>query len=234
MEIYKEILPPCWWDGRFVKFSVKCSQSYNILAMELGSETMWQKRQWFIFMDKLTRFSLSSFATIEGETFTGHPFFSVVQEDKLVFQRDFSEDTLGYETFYQDPVGYGVKIKDRSYISFSALMLPPFQNQTGYCIGGVYFHTEFDKDFQKKMTNCYLVTPEEFCAEVSWKHLVKYAKPYNAYFAAARVKQYPEKLYKERKVVPLYIAGICVGAELLGAKEQNCREYISFEDYFKL
>ena len=57
---------------------------------------------------------------------------------------------------------------------------------------------------------------------------------YNAYFAAARVKQYPNKIFTGQRVVPLYIADICVGAELLGNQEPNCREYISFEDYLSL
>lgn len=235
MEIYKENLPPCWWDGRFGKFNIKCSLSYRILALEMGAETMWQERQWFIFMDKLTRVSLRSFVMIEKETFTGHPFFKLVIENEPVSESDFPEDSLVYESFYQDPVGYGATIGKNFYSSFSALMLPPFQNQTGYCIGGIYFRTELDEDFQKKKTDRYLVTPKEFCAKVSWKHLVKYAKPYNACFAAARVKKYPDKIFAGRRVVPLYIADICVGAELLGSKgKPNCREYMSFEDYLSL
>ena len=235
MEIYKECLSPCWWDGRFVKINIKCSLMYKILALEFGSKTMWQERQWFFFMDKQMRISLHSFATIENEIFTGHPFFKLVMENEPVSESDFPEASLVYETFYQDPVGYGATTGNNFYSSFSALMLPPFQNQTGYCIGGIYFRTELDENFQKKKTENYLVTPEEFCAKISWKHLVKYAKPYNAYFAAARVKQYPDKIFAVRKVVPLYIANICVGAELLDSKEKPyCREYMSFKDYMSL
>lgn len=234
MEIYKEYLPPCWWDGRFNRFNVKCSWKYKIMTLELGSETMWQERQWFIVMDKLTQVSLRSFTTIENGIFTTYSFFKLVTESEPVSEDDFPEASLVYETFYQDPVGYGATTGNNFYSCFNALMLPPFQNQTGYCIGGIYTQTELDKDFQKKKIDRYLVTPKEFCAKVPWQHLMKYAKPYNAYFAAARVKQYPNKIFTGQRVVPLYIADICVGAELLGNQEPNCREYISFEDYLSL
>lgn len=204
------------------------------MTLELGSETMWQERQWFIVMDKLTQVSLRSFTTIENGIFTTYSFFKLVTESEPVSEDDFPEASLVYETFYQDPVGYGATTGNNFYSCFNALMLPPFQNQTGYCIGGIYTQTELDKDFQKKKIDRYLVTPKEFCAKVPWQHLMKYAKPYNAYFAAARVKQYPNKIFTGQRVVPLYIADICVGAELLGNQEPNCREYISFEDYLSL
>ena len=240
MEIYSEKFVPNWWDGRFSPIDAKCCLDFKIVASEIGSDSLWQERKSAIFMNETTSMFLQSFVTIEDGVYRNHAYFSLVKEDDTAVScQDCPDDVLTFERFYIDPAGYGVKLEKNGYSSFHALMLPPFQGQTGYCIGAVFYKTEFDEKTGKKKTNPYLVTPEEFCKNVPWQHLVKYAKPYNEYFRAARVQKFCDKVYTQingrmRKVVPLYITGNCIGAEILDGEIPGCREYVSFEDYLSL
>ena len=240
MEIYSENLVPDWWDGCFNPVDVQCSLDFKIVASKIGSDSLWLERKSAIFMNETTSMFLQSFVTIEDGVYRNHAYFSLVKEkDAAVSCPDCPNDMLTFERFYIDATGYGAKVEKNVYSAFHALMLPPFQGQTGYCIGAVFYETKFDGKTGKKKTDPYLVTSEEFCKNVPWRHLIKYAKPYNEYFRAAQVQKFPDKIYTQingrmRKVVPLYITGNCIGAEILDGEIPGCREYVSFEDYLKL
>ena len=241
MKIYKEKLPPQWWDGRFNVIDVKCSLNFGIELSEIGLDYLWQKRKSAFFMNETTSMFLQSFVSIKDGVYRNHAYFRLVKDaQKKVSIQDCSKDDWIFERFYVDAIGYGAKVEKNCYSAYHALMLPPFQNQTGYCIGALCYVTEFDNYMgTKKKMDVYVLTPEEFCAKVPWQHLMKYAKPFDDFFDAARICTFPEKSYLDRRqrgrrVVPLYIGTSCAGAEIPDAKESGCREYISFEDYDNL
>lgn len=213
-----------WWDGQFSKVHFGLGSVSKIAAVFDDAE-LHQEIHNELYLGKDCIGILSSFRLLKNEVWVHHPFFSY---HPLTEKRsDLSTTQL---TLYKDCNGYGAYIEKGELICYHPLMLPPFQDQIGYCIGALK-QSELIFPQQKNIAKkCSLTTIKHLCANVNWQHLIRFAKPYNDYFAAANVKKVPSVEvccpgHWHSNTVPLYIGNYCVAVNLWD------NIYISYEEY---
>lgn len=226
LQIYREKLPENWWDGRFNSFSVDVVASGGVEKESIGDGYYWRKEVCSAFVGDSAFCDLVFFSELRDGYFTSYPAFGVCPSRN----RRYSKREK-IELFF-DPVGYAAKIDRDEITCYNPLMLRPFRGQTGYCIGAIFREKSLGKNFQKM----YLVSAQELCDKVKWQDLVKFAKPYDDYFAAARVEEVGVKpLFCNSKSdfpEPLYIGERCVAVRLPGEKDGKF-EYISYKEYME-
>lgn len=226
LHLYKEELPKQWWDGQLIEVLFGLG-SANKIAAAFGDAELHQEIHNELYLGKEYVGILSSFRLLKNQVLVHYPFFGYYS-----LPPKCSGPSTTQLTLYKDCHGYGAHIENGELICYHPLMLPPFQNQTGYCIGAL-MQSELifpqPKNIAKK---CYLTTTKQLCANVDWQHLVRFAKPYNDYFAAANVKKIPSEVFYYRKqpyglTVPLYLGDQCVAVYL------NKCGYISYTEYLE-
>lgn len=139
---------------------------------------------------------------------------------------------------YFDVRGYGVRIDGDEITYFSPLMLRPFRGQTGYCIGGLKKVTTVGHAGDILDTRVSLVSSEELLERADWRCMLRFAKPYSDYFAAAGVEKIERRPFCHSvckfDAIPLYIGNRCVGVRLpIGDRLGPGLKYVSYETYLK-
>ena len=226
LQIYREKLSGNWWDGRFKSFFADVVVSGEVEKESTGDGYYWRKEVCSAFVGDSAFCDLVFFSELKDGYFTSYPAFGVCPSRN----RRYSKREK-IELFF-DPVGYAAKIDGDEITCYNPLMLRPFRRQTGYCIGAIFREKSLGKNFQRM----YIVSAQELCDKVKWQDLVKFAKPYDDYFAVAHVEQVPVKSFcrdfESYEVVPLYIGEWCVAVRLPGGY-QGKFEYISYAEYME-
>lgn len=243
-EIYSEKLPENWWDGRFNTMSVGVTEKAFIesvsrepfrrkLVAGLGLSDVQGRFEF-------SELCLSSFQTIQDGEFVSHPFFQI-ETVSASAKRRLADSRMDILKLYFDARGYGVRIDGNEVTYFSPLMLRPFQGQTGYCVGGLKRVMAAGRAGEILDVRVSLVSTEKLLEKTDWRCLLRFAKPYDDYLAAAGVEEVECRHFRHSVcgyyAVPLYIGSRCVGARL-PLKTQNDEfgpglKYVSYETYLK-
>ncbi len=243
-EVYNEKLPENWWDGRFNVMSVGVTEKAFIEAV--SRDPFRRKLVAVLGMpDAGGRFvfsglCLSSFQVIQNGEFISHPFFRIEAAGDLI-QKHLAGSRMDILKLYFDARGYGVRTDGNEITYFSPLMLRPFQGQTGYCIGGLKKITTIGRVGEILDVRVSLVSTEKLLEKTDWRCLLRFAKPYDDYLAAAGVEKVESRHFRYSVcgayAVPLYIGSRCIGVHL-PLKTQNDKfslglKYVSYETYLK-
>lgn len=227
LKIYREKLPQNWWNGRFNSFSAEVVACGDIEEEVLEREYYWLRERCSVFVDNSNAFcDFIFFSELKDGYLTSYPAFGICPTKN----RRYSKREK-IELFF-DSKGYAAEIAGDEIVSYHPLMLRPFQGQTGYCIGAIFRK----KALEKRLQQVCAISAQELCDKVKWQDLAKFAKPYNDYFAVAKVEPVPVKSFFRGlcsyKAEPLYIGERCVAVRLPG-KGLDAFEYISYAEYME-
>lgn len=225
LNIYREKLPQNWWDGRFKSFFAEVVACGDIEEEVKEPDYYWRRERCSVFVDGSRAFcDFVFFSELKDGYLTSYPAFGICPaRNKRYSKREKIE-------LFFDTKGYAAEIAGDEIISYNPLMLRPFQGQTGYCIGAIFRK----KPLGIRVPEVCAISAQELCDRVKWQDLVKFAKPYNDYFAAAKVEPVPAKIICRKrgsyKTEPLYIGERCIAVRLPGAATDEF-EYISYAEY---
>ena len=230
LEIYQEKLSDNWWDGRFNLINAEVVEQGDVIEKQIEANHYWLKECCAVFVGKNDRpvCDFIFFSEMKDGCYTPYPAFMVSPSRNRRYSKRRKCE------LYVDAKGYGANFSAGEVLCYSSLMLPPFKGQTGYCIGTIVRKICLTNNRQ----SIEIASPDVLCDNVKWQDLVKFAKPYDDYFAAARVEEVPSKSFinrgREYKAIPLYIGNRCVAVWLPNwyVDEYNS-EYISYKEYME-
>lgn len=265
VHLYEERSPKGWWKGRFDDFSIirstkqgfvlggldfhKLDEDYresikdqlasNRYPVEISErikgDTFWrcERVPFYYGGDKFGL--LESFSLLENGVYKEYPIFSLIV-DSIPYRGSYKdhpadEDSIKVRLSF-DSVGYSASIVEGGVICYHPLMLPPSEQETGACIGGIQRFVPFGK----RLSVLSVISPEALCERMQWQDLVKYAKPYSDYFAAAGVSEVKAEKFRSTsrnvtyRACPLYIGKRCIAVKI-GASNSLEEKYISYEEY---
>lgn len=232
LNIYRPKLLKQWWDGQFSEVSFTMG-SANKIAAAFDDAELHQEIHNLLYRGEDCIGILSSFRILKDEVLVHYPFFRYLPFFRShALPPKHSDLSTMPLTLYKDCRGYGAHIENGKLICYHPLMLPPFQDQIGYCIGALRQSELIFPQQKNIVTKCSLATIEQLCTNVNWRQLIRFAKPYNDYFAAANVKKVPSKNvyypgFWTSTTVPLYIGDRCVAVKLWD------NIHISYEEYLE-
>lgn len=229
-EVYSENLPQNWWDGSFNVLSAKICRHGRLVEERIEENAYWRKERLPLFVGENEIWGcLECFSQFRNGQYLPYPAFALTEILPEDGQKSISDFKVSLELYF-DAKGYSASMVSDGVVSYHPLMLRPFQNQTGYCIGGIQRTTFFGKNLSKYC----IITLEHLCDKMRWQDLVRFAKPYSDYFAAAGVSRVIsfdfEWMRHVYQTVPLYVGRRCVAVKIQGGIEIS-DQYISYQEY---